>query len=460
MDSSQPTESTESDTQDGHDNDEPDGDTQGVDDATDDSSVSTSQGQSGHESETDTETGTKQSQTQQQTKSTTGGSQGSQRTQPSPQVQIQPQTEDSKQTTQQSPASETSSSPSSSPSQTTASNRPETAAATRSAPHESSSDTAEDTHTDTAEDETVREAIETVVTQLGDELDGTQWDRELIGEQVTKQLAHNVPPEQATQAVIHNIARQLGIDRSRDSTEQTVTISDLTEPENWVTLTARVSREWPNETDSIKQVGLLADGTGTVKFTLWDKADIDPLEIGTQYRFAGVVTDTYEGRISIKINSYSEVTPDDTDLGERSPRETTGFVVELYYTGATKRCPESDCPFRITHGVCPTHDNVPSPEQTHEFRLIIDDGTDPTSVIVTKPQIEALLEQELSLDTLIAAQTTDDGAAQEASLSLKTQLIGQPLTVTGPSPGGTLIATSFARPRYSSVEEVIQRAQK
>jgi len=66
--------------------------------------------------------------------------------------------------------------------------------------------------------------------------------------------------------------------------------------------------------DSVGQVGLLGDESGTIKFTKWAKSDLAELEEGTVYDLGNVVTDEYEGRYSVKLNSTTTIEERDEDL--------------------------------------------------------------------------------------------------------------------------------------------------
>ena len=87
----------------------------------------------------------------------------------------------------------------------------------------------------------------------------------------------------------------------------TKTIEQL-EPDSWVNLTAEVQELWDNEHPAIRQVGLLKDDTGIVKFVSWEKSGQPLLQLGVRYELIGIhVNPVYEDRVSIALVSVSKI---------------------------------------------------------------------------------------------------------------------------------------------------------
>jgi replication factor A1 len=121
--------------------------------------------------------------------------------------------------------------------------------------------------------------------------------------------------QEARQSVISTYLD--GTDADRDdlqSDNQAVNLVDITEPDQWVDLTAKVVELWEPRSDSIDQVGLLGDETGTIKFTAWAKSDLPELHQGQVYRLGNVVTDEYQGRYSVKLNRTTTVEEVDIEM--------------------------------------------------------------------------------------------------------------------------------------------------
>jgi len=109
---------------------------------------------------------------------------------------------------------------------------------------------------------------------------------------------YKVPVDEARRSVENHYLDEAGLDRddlAGGGGNETVQVEDVDEPEQWVDLTAKVVELWEPRSDSVGQVGLLGDPTGTIKFTKWAKSDLANLEEGKTYRLGNVVTDEYEG---------------------------------------------------------------------------------------------------------------------------------------------------------------------
>jgi replication factor A1 len=102
-------------------------------------------------------------------------------------------------------------------------------------------------------------------------------------------------------------------------------IGELKENE-WITLRARVLQLWEPTHENISQVGLLADDTGIIKFTIW-KPYPKIVEEGKSYEFVSVVTQKFGERLSVKVLQKSEIAELEEDVGV--PEKMDGVVVEI-----------------------------------------------------------------------------------------------------------------------------------
>lgn len=75
----------------------------------------------------------------------------------------------------------------------------------------------------------------------------------------------------------------------------------------WVELIAEVFQVWDSEHSSIRQVGLLKDDTGIIKFVSWEKSNKPLLQLGETYRLAHLPVSGYEDMLSVAIVSTSEI---------------------------------------------------------------------------------------------------------------------------------------------------------
>jgi replication factor A1 len=84
-------------------------------------------------------------------------------------------------------------------------------------------------------------------------------------------------------------------------------IEDI-EVDKWVNLEAEVLELWNNEHTLIRQVGILKDTSGIVKFVSWEKSNLPLLEEGITYRLEGMPVSEFEGRLSVAMVSTTIIT--------------------------------------------------------------------------------------------------------------------------------------------------------
>jgi replication factor A1 len=164
---------------------------------------------------------------------------------------------------------------------------------------------------------------------------------------------YKVPVDEARRSILNDYLGDTDTDPGDVQTEnQTVDLTDIDEPEQWVDVTAKVVDLWEPQSDAIAQVGLLGDETGTIKFTKWAKSDLQTLDEGTVYHLGNVVTDEYQGQFSVKLNSTTTIEQRDADIevGDDST-ELVGALVDIQSgSGLIKRCPTEDCTRVLQNG--------------------------------------------------------------------------------------------------------------
>lgn len=123
-----------------------------------------------------------------------------------------------------------------------------------------------------------------------------------------------IPPEEAERTVISDYSREFGLEMSASASEITVDgpepvqIADI-KPKEISTIIAVVTTLFPSRSPSIAQSGILADQTGTVRFTAWANAGAPPVEAGSWYRFEHAAIDEYNDQISLKVESGTSIIP-------------------------------------------------------------------------------------------------------------------------------------------------------
>jgi replication factor A1 len=252
-----------------------------------------------------------------------------------------------------------------------------------------------------------------------------------------------VPIAEAERSVISYFLRKHAIERADyykgAGANQTVTVVDIPDEENkWVNLRVKYVAEWENAHESMQQVGLVADSTGKIKFTLWSSAGLPSMEIDKSYSIENVVTKVWNDQVSITMNKTSVITEIDDDIEVAdTTSEYTGVLVSIKNgSGLIKRCKE--CNRALKNGICLEHGSI---DGEHDLRIlgVLDDGKSCQDIL-------------LGLDATVAlwGTTLDDAKndaveALDASIVLdrmRTDLVGRYYTVSGSDMGDTLLVKS------------------
>jgi len=248
---------------------------------------------------------------------------------------------------------------------------------------------------------------------------------------------YTVPTEEARRSVVSSYLDEAGMDRDElgggDGGNESRKLAEIDTPEEWLDVTAKVVELWEPRSDSIAQVGLLGDETGTIKFTKWAKSDLPELDEGRVYRLGNVVTDEYQNRYSVKLNRTTTIEELDEELevGDDDV-EVEGALVDVQSgSGLIKRCPQDDCTRVLQNGRCSEHGEV---EGEFDLRIkgVLDDGTDVHEVIFDQEATEELtgigLEEakEMAKDALDTTVVADE---------MRTDVLGRYYRVAGPTFG-------------------------
>ncbi|MCQ4332936.1 replication factor A [Natronomonas sp. F2-12] len=256
---------------------------------------------------------------------------------------------------------------------------------------------------------------------------------------------YRVPIDEARRSVVSTYLEEADMDREAlaGGASQSASVADVDAPEEWLDLTVKVVDLWEPGADSIAQVGLLGDETGTIKFTKWAKSDLPSLEEGSVYRLENVVTDKYEGRFSVKLNSSTTIEAIDTDIevGDDST-ELEGALVDIQSgSGLIKRCPEEDCTRVLQNGRCSEHGDV---EGEFDLRIkgVLDDGNGIHEVIFDQESTEELTGITLEEAQEMAMDALDTEVVVEEMRGL---VLGQYYRVAGPTLGRYVLADEIER---------------
>jgi len=206
-----------------------------------------------------------------------------------------------------------------------------------------------------------------------------------------------------------------------------VATSDIKEEGKWITLRAKVVQLWETNHESMSQVGLLGDESGTIKFTKWVKSELPQVEEGKSYLFKNITTSEYQGQFSVKLNKTSEIVPinEDIEVG-RSLVEYSGAIVDIQSgSGLIKRCPE--CNRALVKGACGEHGKV---DGIYDLRVkaVMDDGEKVQDILLNREVTEALVGITLEQAKDMATEALDQAVVLDV---IKSKLVGRYFIVSG-----------------------------
>ncbi len=264
-----------------------------------------------------------------------------------------------------------------------------------------------------------------------------------------------VPPEEARRNVINFFLKQHNIPKTEFFAQQetpVVKVSDIKENEKWVTLHGKVIQLWENTHESVSQVGLLGDESGTIRFTKWTKASLPQVEEGKSYLFKNVITSEWQGKFSIKLNKTSAIEPikEDIEVGS-TPVEFSGAIVDIQSgSGLIKRCPQ--CNRALIKGACGEHGKV---DGIYDLRVkgVIDDGERVQDFLLNREVTESLTGITLDKAKEMATEALDQSVVLD---EIKRKLVGRYFMVSGAKINRFILVNSINQ-NVKPVEEEINR---
>jgi replication factor A1 len=203
--------------------------------------------------------------------------------------------------------------------------------------------------------------------------------------------------------------------------------SEIKEDGKWVTLRGKVIQLWEANQESISQVGLLGDESGTIKFTKWAKDALHAVEEGKSYLFKNAITSEWQGQFSVKLNKTSEIIPikEDIEVGS-TPVEFSGAIVDIQSgSGLIKRCPE--CNRALVKGACGEHGKV---EGIYDLRVkaVMDDGEKTQDILLNREVTESLVGITLDKAKEMATEALDQAVVLDV---IKSKLVGRYFVAAG-----------------------------
>jgi replication factor A1 len=304
---------------------------------------------------------------------------------------------------------------------------------------------------------TVQQHAREIHEQFSDQLDVTVEEVEERLDTLVNE--YSIPADEARRSVVSNYLDEADMDRDDLSggSNETVQVGDIDADEEWVDLRVAVADLWEPQSESISQVGLLGDESGTTKFVAFETSDLPELTEGESYALGNVVTDEYEGDYSVKLNRTTSITELDEEIEVGDDSTTVeGALVDIQSgSGLIKRCPEEGCTRVLQNGRCNEHG-----EGDGEFDLrikgVLDDGGDVHEVIFDQEATEDLTgigldeAKQMAMDALDTTVVADEMAEG---------VLGRYYRVTGPTLGRYVLVNEMESLGGADAESTLIRAR-
>jgi len=304
---------------------------------------------------------------------------------------------------------------------------------------------------------TVQQHAREIHEQFSDQLDVTVEEVEERLDTLVNE--YSIPADEARRSVVSNYLDEADMDRDDLSggSNETVQVGDIDADEEWVDLRVAVADLWEPQSESISQVGLLGDESGTTKFVAFETSDLSELTEGESYALGNVVTDEYEGDYSVKLNRTTSITELDEEIEVGDDSTTVeGALVDIQSgSGLIKRCPEEGCTRVLQNGRCNEHG-----EGDGEFDLrikgVLDDGGDVHEVIFDQEATEDLTgigldeAKQMAMDALDTTVVADEMAEG---------VLGRYYRVTGPTLGRYVLVNEMESLGGADAESTLIRAR-
>ncbi|MDP2217346.1 MAG: replication factor A [Methanolobus sp.] len=274
---------------------------------------------------------------------------------------------------------------------------------------------------------------------------GVEISLEDIEDRLDKMVSKfKVPKEEARRSVVNYFLKEHNIPKNQfyagQSESPLMKISELNVDGKWVNIKGKVVQLWENTHESISQVGLIGDETGTIKFTKWGSAEFPEVVEGQTYYFKNVVVNEWNGKFQLNMNKSSSVEQLDEDITVGTSTITfIGALVDIQSgSGLIKRCPQ--CNRALTKGACMEHGKV---DGVYDLRIkaVLDDGVTAQDAIIKRDLAEEMTGLTLESAISLAADALDQGVVLE---EMKKLLVGKYYTATGSRVERYLLVDSMA----------------
>jgi len=273
-----------------------------------------------------------------------------------------------------------------------------------------------------------------------------------------------VQPAEAIRTVTQAMLKKHGIETKYwggAAGKAPLTSVDLIKADNeWLSLKAKIVQIWDNRSDKVARTGLIGDGTGVIKFTIFAKnAGIIPEDFaeGNSYLFENMVSDVWQGQVSVKANKTTTITPcEDVEVSRRT-ETMTGVITSIASgSGLIKRCPE--CKRALVKMQCGEHGRVDGIYDLRIKAVFSPFGTnDLIDLIIATGPTEALTGLSVAQAKEIATEALDAAVVEDR---FRKEIVGRYYEVSGAMLHPDSMLVESIKPVSISTQEALAEALK
>ncbi|MDD3039109.1 hypothetical protein [Bacteroides sp.] len=158
-------------------------------------------------------------------------------------------------------------------------------------------------------------SIETISLQISN--NGLTPNIERITRDYTR-LTHEfgVPDKEAIKVIVTDICKENNITPKKVKPEAQITPTSKlinTKPNDWITFEGKVISVSDNPSKTVTQMGIIADDSAAIKYIIFSKSELPPLEKESWYKIESAVVDEFRGQKNIKIHKGTTITKTESD---------------------------------------------------------------------------------------------------------------------------------------------------
>ncbi len=286
----------------------------------------------------------------------------------------------------------------------------------------------------------------------------TDVDTEYVAEKLAKLKTFRVTGIEAIRSVVSGILSSQGIKRAKGvaRTNPLLSVEQIDAPDVWCNIRVKVTQLWDSDKDSIRQIGLLGDETGVMKFVSWEKANLALLEVDKCYSIENVVTNEYDERFSVAFTKNTRIMPIDEDLEIGfATVEYSGILVSVQKgSGLIKRCVL--CNRAMQHGECKEHGRI---EGVHDLRIkaVLDNGITTKNVLLSRERTEELTGINMEDAVAMATEALD---AEVVAEQMSRAIMMREYEVSGQDMNGTILSTRIVETNNPILKEDVESLLK